>query len=290
MTATVARPKGPFFLAIGLGAVTSLGLLLYLQQLKQDQASETLVPLVVAARPVAAETKLSAADLKIRQVPQRLFPAAGLQRVEAAADRICRTPLFPDDPLQAAKLYPLGSDGGMTFTIPAGKRAVTLAVDEVTGVAGFVKPGNRVDVIGAREDRGNGSARAQVVVQNLPVLAVAQDRDDRNGRQAKLVSSVTLMATPREAELLTLASEQGKIRLALRATGDNAVVRTIGVPWPERTSERAPERVAVTQPAAPVANIRPVVVKQEVPVKPATAPLRSFIEVIRGTHRDVTGG
>ncbi|MBC7545048.1 MAG: Flp pilus assembly protein CpaB [Candidatus Sericytochromatia bacterium] len=282
MTATVARPKGPIILAIGLGAATSLGLVLYLRQLQAERTNETLVPVVVAARAVAAETKLTAGDLRIRQVPQRLFPADGLQRLDTATDRISRIPLFPDDPLSPVKLYPLGSDGGMTFTIPPGKRAVTLAVDEVSGVAGFIKPGHRVDVIGARNERDNEGARAQVVVQNLLVLAVAQDREDRNGRQAKLATSVTIIADPAEAEMLTLATEHGKIRLALRANGDTRLIKTGGVRW----QERPPARVSVSRPAA-APPLPPA------PAKPATvAPpaVRPVIEVIRGTQRDVSGG
>jgi pilus assembly protein CpaB len=278
VTTTTKRPKGPLVIAIGLGAATSLGLTFYLRALQQDQAADALVPLVVAARPVAAEAKIGADDLMVRQVPQRLVPAAGLKQTTAAVDRISRIPLFPGDPVLEPKLYPLGSDGGMTFTIPKGKRAVTVAVDEVTGVAGFIKPGHRVDVIGARPDHGDGAGKAQTVVQNLTVLAVAQDREDTNGRKARLVSSVTLLASPTEAEKLTLASEQGKIRLALRASGDMAVVKAPPPPPPQRRIVQ----VAVARPAPPV---------RSVPVQKPAAPVRQpGIEVIRGAHRDVTGG
>jgi pilus assembly protein CpaB len=280
MMTTGKRPKGPLVLAVGLGAATSLGLTLYLRSLQQDQAADALVPLVVAARAVEAEAKLGPDDLMVKQVPQRLAPAAGLTRADSALDRISRIPLYPGDPVLDVKLHPRGSDGGMTFTIPKGKRAVTVAVDEVTGVAGFVKPGHRVDVIGARADRGTDNGQAQTVVQNLAVLAVAQDREDRNGRKAQLVSSVTLLATPAEAEKLTLASEQGKIRLALRASGDTAMVAT---PVRQQPVRRIVQ-VAVTKPVPPP-KTEPV----PRPVVPAAA-RPAGIEVIRGAHRDMTGG
>lgn len=277
----VARPKGPLVLAIGLGILTSTGLVLYLQQQRAQQADETVVPLVVAVREMPAETKLELGDLAVRLVPRRLYPSNGLREPAEAAGRITKVPLFPDDPLLAGKLLAPGHAGGLSFTIPVGKRAVTVAVNEVTGVAGFLKPGHRVDVIGARRPQGNQTAKAQIVVQNMPVLAVAQDPEDKHGRKAKVVSSVTLLASPAEAEQITLASEQGDIRLALRASGDDALVKTPGAHWQEAGPVRT---VAASRPqAGPPVPARPA-------AAPAALPPKPVIEVIRGSRRDVAGG
>lgn len=279
MKPTAPRPKGPLVLSVSLGLLTSFSLFLYLQQLQVDKSQEELVQMVVAAKTVKAETRLGPSDVTIQQIPRKLFPQNAFQSTDQVIGRLNKFDLFPQDPLFEGKLYPKDSEGGLSFNIPAGKRAVTVAVNEVIGVAGFIKPASRVDVIGAMESEGKKTAK--VVLQNIPVLAVAQEREDSDHRKAKLVTSVTLAVSPQESEVLTLASEKGEIRLALRSSEDNATVHTSGVSW------QAP------RPKADVPKPTPLRVGPN-PVPPpreaAPPPRPTGIEVIRGTERETAGG
>lgn len=279
MKPTAPRPKGPLLLAVSLGAVTTFSLFLYLRQLETAKIPEESVPIVVAIKKINAESTLAATDVTLEVIPKRLVPANALHKTSDVVGRVNRFDLFPRDPLMDGKLYPAGSSGGLSFTIPPGKRAVAVAVDEVIGVAGFIKPGSRVDVIGAMEQEGRKSAK--VVLQNIQVLAVAQEREDADTRKAKLVTSVTMAVSPTESEVLTLASEKGKIRLALRSASDKATIQTQGVHW------QSPAK-----PTTPTQAVRPPSrAEAPRPPKPVAAPVRrDGIEVIRGTERETAGG
>lgn len=281
MKPTAPRPKGPLVLSVSLGVLTTFSLFLYLNQVQADDAQDELVPIVVAAKKLNAETRLGPGDVTVQNVPRRLLPPSAFQRPDQVVGRLNRFDLFPHDPLFEGKLYPKDSEGGMSFNIPPGKRAVAVAVDEVIGVAGFIKPGSHVDVIGAMESDGQKSAK--VVLQNIPVLAVAQEREDADQRKAKLVTSVTLAVSPQESEVLTLASEKGKIRLALRAKLDKKTVSTRGASWQAQAKpQAAPPRTA----PQPVAKQPPAPPKREA----APPPRPTGVEVIRGTQRETAGG
>jgi pilus assembly protein CpaB len=138
------------------------------------------------------------------------------------------TPVRVNEPLLEGKLATKGAGGGLSVTIPEGMRAVSVKVDEVIGVAGFVVPGTRVDVVLTLNPRGRGESVTQVLLQNVPTLAAgASTQPDAQGKPQR-VTVITLLVTPDQAETLILAANEGRIQLALRNTLDLATLEPRG--------------------------------------------------------------
>jgi pilus assembly protein CpaB len=161
------------------------------------------------------------------------------------------TPVHRNEPLLEAKLAPMGAGGGMTTMIEEGMRAVSVRVDEVIGVAGFVVPDTRVDVL-LTLDLGGATREpaTEVLMQNVRTLAAGQEiQRDAEGKP-KSVPVVTLLVSPQAAETLALAANQGRIQLALRNSLDTTRVVTagarlgrlfaMGAPRPPATPSRRP--------------------------------------------------
>src|SRR4029079_641200 len=141
-------------------------------------------------------------------------------------------PISENEPLTEAKLAPIGSGAGLPPTITEGMRAISVRVNEVIGVAGFVIPGTRVDVLVTLKtpEKGNAS-ETRVVLSNVQVLTAGTRYDqERAPKEGKPIPTtvVTLLLTPEDAEKITLASEEGRIMLALRNPLDTAPTKTEG--------------------------------------------------------------
>jgi pilus assembly protein CpaB len=136
------------------------------------------------------------------------------------------------EPVTDFKLAPEGSSGGLSAVIPEGYRAMTVKVDDVVGVSGFLQPGTMVDVLTVIEAAGDGAHRnpiSKIVLQNVKVLASGQNLDKpKNEREADTVKAVTLQVTPEQAEKLGLASTEGKLRLVMRNGADQDDEQTPG--------------------------------------------------------------
>jgi pilus assembly protein CpaB len=166
------------------------------------------------------------------------------------------TPVSANEPLMTAKLADKAAGGGLPIVIPEGKRAVSVKVDEVIGVAGFVLPGTRVDVLVTLTDSGDREeAATRVILQNVQTLASGQTIQKNANGEPQAATVITLLVTPEEAEKLTLAATEGQIQLALRNTLDMAQVETQGIQattlvrteapaQPARSTGRAPRRTS----------------------------------------------
>jgi pilus assembly protein CpaB len=181
--------------------------------------------IVVANRPVQLGTRLDATNLRLISWPAGETLAGSFTRIEDCAGRAVLTNLAGNEPVLEGKLAPKEAGAGLSATIPEGMRAVSVAVNEVNGVAGFVIPGTMVDILvtgrlGAKTaDSDNNITR--VILENIRVLAAGQQvEQDREGKPQK-VPVVTLLVTPEDATKLTMASTEGKIQLALRNTIDS---------------------------------------------------------------------
>jgi pilus assembly protein CpaB len=181
--------------------------------------------------------------------------------MEEAEGRIALQTLMPGDVITQSKLRPTGGPAGiMTYKIPEGHRAITVAVDQVSGVAGFITPGSMVDVVVTTEPPGKRDPISRIVFQNVPVLATGQIVEQREGEPV-LVPTVTLDLSPEDSERMTLASSEGKLRLLLRRAGDTEVTATSGatvakvlsVPGKPRIKRvaRRTTRTAARRPAKP---------------------------------------
>jgi pilus assembly protein CpaB len=199
--------------------------------------------------------------------------------------RVLRSSLLAGEPVSEAKLAPAGTLGGLSALITEGKRAITVRVNDVIGVAGFALPGNYVDIIVSTETAPDSNAPqpraysiSKIVLERILVLAVAQEVG-RDETKPKVVNAVTLEVTPEQAEKLDLARNVGTLSLALRNQIDPAATTTTGA---------TKDNLLLAPPAAPVvlravAPPRVQLVRARAPA-PAPAPHRECISVINGLH------
>jgi pilus assembly protein CpaB len=180
------------------------------------------IPVVVAAVDVPRFSSLSAPMLKTRDFPKDLAPPGSLTRVEDAVDRVTFNQLLKDEAVLDAKLAGRGAGRGMAPGIAEGMRAFTIQTPNVaSGVAGFILPGNKVDVLLNANAGSEGGSVTTTLLQNVEILAVDQrvEAPADNKVDANL-RSVTLLVTPEQALLLDLAGNKGTMHLSLRNPND----------------------------------------------------------------------
>jgi pilus assembly protein CpaB len=177
--------------------------------------------------------------------PSQAIPEGYLSTSEQVVGRGVITPIQANEPLLATKLAGAGAGGGLAISIPDGMRAVSVRVDEVVAVAGFVTPGTRVDVLVTLNRLGAGrEVTTRAVLQNVQVLAAGQSVErDRDGKPLT-VTVITVLVAPAQAELLALASIEGRIQLALRPSLDTVQVVTAGASIQQLLGAAPPTRVA----------------------------------------------
>jgi pilus assembly protein CpaB len=251
--------------------------------------------MVVTTRPLGVGVIIKPADIKIAKMPADGFPKGAFTKVEEVLDRPVISNMLLEEPVMEGRLAPKGSGLGLAPTIPVGMRAVTVRVNDVAGVAGFVLPGMKVDVLvtGHPPSAGEGSI-TNTVLQNMLVLAAAQTIQADARGQAIQAPTVTILATPDQAETLTLANSEGRIQLVLRNSSDQNIEATSG----RYTAElygAAVKRVS-TSPKPFVDDVvphpRPVVAAAPPPPAPVAAPPPpppppDQIVMIRGNTRTV---
>ena len=183
----------------------------------------------VAVRDLPLGSILRKEDVRMIPWLGESVPLGYLSTADGAIGRGLITSVRANELLLEAKLAPKGAGGGLSITIPEGMRAVSVRVDDVIGVAGFVLPGTRVDVLlTLPPSNDRRESVTQAVLQNVPVLAAGQVvQQDAQGKPVT-VSVITLLVTPQNGETLILAANEGKIQMALRNTIDFSEVRTPG--------------------------------------------------------------
>ncbi|HEY3443954.1 MAG TPA: Flp pilus assembly protein CpaB [Paludibaculum sp.] len=194
---------------------------------KEKEVSD-LKDLVIAARPLSVGLTVKAADVKVIKVPVQAFPKGAFGKPEDVLDRPVVSNILAEEPMLEGRLALRGTGVGLAPIIPAGMRAVTVRVNDVVGVAGFVLPGMRVDVMITGHPPGNPTTVTKTVLQNITVLSAGQNmQSDATGKPVD-APSVTVLVTLAQAELLTLAGNEGRIQLVLRNGGDQVVEDTKG--------------------------------------------------------------
>jgi pilus assembly protein CpaB len=221
-------------MALVFGATATFMALGWMKKQSQRQVQAPVLPtapVVVAAKEIEVATALRVDQLSVVQWPQDRTPKGGFATVEEAAGRVTVLPMGAGEPILEPKLAPKGTPAGMTALVTPGKRAMTVKVDEASGVAGFVVPNNRVDVV-ASINRGDFSKDpfARVVLENLRVLGTGQRIIEKQPDGKPLVvPTVTLEVNPVEGERLALAAQEGHLSLVLRSQKDEAPVTTKGM-------------------------------------------------------------
>jgi pilus assembly protein CpaB len=246
--------------------------------------------LVVAAQPLPPGASIAAEAVKIVRVPEKLFPHGGFSKVEDVVGRPVVSSIQPDEPVVEARIAPRGSGFGVAPMIPSGMRALAVRVNDVAGVAGFVLPGARVDVLVTGRPPGADDTVTTPVLEDVAVLSAGQTVEADSHSQSMSVAVVTLLVTPAQSVSLTLAASEGKIQLVLRNSGDRQVIPTPGRELRELYGQAVSRpRAPVDAAPAPAAPRRapPPVAARAIPLpSPAAVATESMI-LLRGAQKSV---
>jgi pilus assembly protein CpaB len=256
---------------------------------------------VVANSEIPLGAKIAPEQLSLASIPNGSTPEGAFRKIEEVAGRVAITPIGVREPITNLKLAPQGVGAGLSAVIPEGYRAMTVKVDDVVGVSGFIMPGSFVDVVAviqpaAASNGANADPISKIVLQNIKVLASGPRIDSpQNQREPAAVNAVTLQVTPGQAEKLVLATNQGKLQLVMRNYGDQESADTRGanrttllngeavIPQPAPKADKPAESVKPTVRIVrrPVVRIKePTTVSQH-----PTPPPRKSVELIEGNKR-----
>jgi pilus assembly protein CpaB len=264
-------------LALTSGIVAALLALRYLRERTTPlMASEPrTATIVLSARSLPVGAFVTERDVKVVSWPGEAVPSGYIRSIKDAVGRGIITPVAENEPLLAAKLSTKDAGGGLPIIIRDGMRAVSVRVDEVIGVAGFVLPGTRVDVLLTLDkNQSRSQAITKTLLQNVQTLAAGQSvTRDKEGKP-QTVTVITLLVSPDDAELLALASKEGRLQLALRNTLDTMPVYTAGA----RADKLSPSTASST-PNRPQRNRAPARAPRADP---------TVVEGYRGGERTLT--
>jgi pilus assembly protein CpaB len=266
--------------------IAGLGAVIIGARWLSQQATSSANKLVVAGSDIDLGSRLTPAMLKAVEWPSGSMPKGAFANPADLDSRVLRTSVLSGEPVLESKLAPMGSKGGLSAVVAEGKRAMTVRVNDVVGVAGFALPGNYVDIIvNTQEEGAKGMNKDQtiskIVLEHILVLAVAQEVG-RDETKPKVVSAVTVEVTPEQAEKLDLARSVGTLSLTLRNQVDLKMAGTNGATKAKLLNTPEPIVTAQTEPVKP-----PVVKRKAVKVAaaPEPAPRSNCVEVIRGITR-----
>ena len=234
---------------------------------------------VVAAKAMPTGTRIGRDGVRLVAWPARTPVPGGFSSLDQVVDRGLLASVVENEPLTEGKLAPKEAGAGLSPTIPSGMRAMSVKVNEVVGVAGFVAPGSRVDVMVILKSQKEESL-ARVVVSNVEVLTAGTRSDQENSRKdGKAVPSsvVTLMVSPNDAERIALAQVEGQIMLSLRNPLDLEPTTTSGV--------RTAALVGNANPVEAPRVVKPRVAPPVVQVAPPEPPKAYTVEAIRAAKR-----
>jgi pilus assembly protein CpaB len=259
----------------------------------QRRRTEPQRPVVVASKALPVGASIARDSVRLRELPESLLPAGAFSRVEDVVDRPVISPIQPDEPVVEARLAAKGSGIGLAPLIPPGMRALSVRVNDVVGVAGFILPGMRVDVLVTGHGAMQAETVTRTVLQNVAVLSAGQTIQTDGKSQSIQVPVVTLLVSPHDAEALTLANSDGHVQLVLRNSADEKAVATTGsrlrdlyggLPPVETIAETAPQPA---RPRAGVVAVSQPAVRPPPRVTVAPRPAGDEMEVIQGKVKTI---
>ena len=260
-----------------------------------QEAAQNTTPVIVALRDLELGAPITPAMVNEVPWPTGAVPAGSFNDLKKLEGRVVRSPMYKGEPVLEPKLAPVGTKGGLTSIIPGGKRAISVKVNEVIGVAGFALPGSYVDVMvntmdnkdsKDSKDKKEKEAVSKIVLRRILVLAVAQEAN-RDETKPKVVSAVTLEVTPEEAEKIDLARSIGSLSLVLRNSIDQQDTETTGIRLDDLLGKDKVAPIVVPVAVRPVAPQRRVVINPRPVTATAAPPPPSVttVEVIRGIQK-----
>ncbi|MEP6921526.1 MAG: Flp pilus assembly protein CpaB [bacterium] len=258
--------------------------------------TKNLHTIAVAKVAIPVGTKIIPEQIMMVQFPPESTPDGAFETLDKISGRVAVMNIAPREPITEARLAPEGTAGGLSAIIPEGYRAMTVKVDDVVGISGFIMPGTLVDIVVVIVPSETGMQQdpiSKIVLQNIKVLANGQNIDKpEKEREANSVKAVTLLVTPEQAEKLALASSEGKLQLVMRNSIDQGDEETKGInkrallggdramPVPDPGSLKSEQPKAAPAPRRVRAEAKPAPVAAPAQEKPRTS-----VEMIEGAKK-----
>jgi pilus assembly protein CpaB len=262
-------------LALALGAFVSL--LVYKNLQGRGPTVEAGADVIVAADDIQVGARVEDHNVRIAKFPASGLPAGAYSKKSQVLGRGVIIPIAKGEFILPTKLAPENAGAGLPALIPPGMRAVSVRVNEVVSVAGFVGPGTRVDVLLTGTPNGSSEPQTTTVLQNVAVIASGHTLERNASGEAQTTPVITLLASPEDAERVTLAQSEGKIQLSLRNPLD-----THSDPV-DAANARGLYKGGTVPVAPPRSPVRPV--KQQKTEKPPPPPSVLSIEVYQGDKK-----
>ena len=262
-------------LALGLGAFVSFTVYNTLKT-RTSSKEEPGADVVIAATDITTGAKIEDKDIKVVKVPLAIVPPGSLSRKSQVMGRGVILPIARGEFVLPNKLAAENAGSGLPGLIPPGMRAVSVRVNEVVAVAGFVVPGTRVDVLLTGNPGGGSDQATTTVLENVAVIAAGQKLERNSAGEPQMTPVITLLVSPDDAQKLTLASNEGRIQLSLRNVLDTKQEQLAAVRTPALyRGGSAPAAPTAPKPRAKKVN----------PVASPPPPGVYNIELIRGNQR-----
>lgn len=287
--------------AVAFGLVAAISVSQYLA--RAQAYTRNLNQVVVAKVEIPVGSRIIAEQLTVAQFPRNVTPEGAFATADKLIDRVAVVRIAAKEPVTESRLAPVGTAAGLSSVIPDGFRAMTVKVDEVVGVSGFIMPGTLVDIVVVTQPpkaTGQQEMVSKIVLQNIKVLASGQNIDrPKNDREVeRAVRAVTLQVTPEQAEKLALASSEGRLQLVMRNSVDQGDEVTPGankssllsgeraMPVPEPGLGNKDKKPATTPVARrPRPRVSATNNAAKISTAPPPAPARPSVEVIEGAKK-----
>lgn len=269
---------------MAVAVVLAFGAVIVAARWISSQASGATNKVAVALVDISLGSRLSPEMVRMVDWPSGAMPPGAFTDAKLVDTRVARTSIQRGEPVMEGKLAPPGTTGGLSAVVADGKRAMTVRVNDVVGVAGFALPGNFVDILvntqeeGAKNNSNKDQTISKIVLERILVLAIAQE-SSRDETKPKVVNAVTLELTPDQAEKLDLARSVGTLSLVLRNQIDPKPVNTGGA-----TKTTLLDVKTAPAPEAKTVAARPRPAVKRVAVVRISAPGEK-VEVIKGLDR-----
>ena len=278
-----------FYVAIIVAVAATYSVFKVLESTKASSKVAT-APVVVAAKDINEGEAIDRLALTVAQWPVATIPVGAYGRIDSVAGRVARVNVFTGEPMVPGRLTPEGTEPGLRSKITPGKRAFSLRINDVTGVAGLIPPDSRVDIL-LVTTLGNSTRTGKIFMENMRVLAIGTQAVKTEDGRPIPATVATLDVTPAESERLAVAQSSGSIQLILRGYGDPDSAKTKGATTAD--VENSMRSIAQSPPRqtgrAPQVRVVPetVHVRDPAPTLPKTAPKpdSNKVEVFRGGNR-----
>ena len=216
-----------FYAAIIVALLSTFGVYRVLETTKTN-ARVVTGPVVIAQKDMAEGAAIDRMAVAVVQWPVATIPVGAFTSIDSVVGRVARVTLFTGDPLVPGRLAPDGTGPGLEVKIAQGKRAVSFRINDVSGIAGLIRPNSRVDIVVVMDGAADKGRLAKVFLQNMRILAIGSAPQPTEDGRPMNATVATVEATPDEGEQIALVTTQGQIQLMLRGYGDPNSAKTSG--------------------------------------------------------------